>query len=107
MTEAYDKLNRLLGELFQFDRTDLDFGVYRIMNNKREEISDFLDHDLLPQVEKAFAEFRSGEKVELYERKSALETEISTIAEQATVYGGSPERNPRYGEAREELAEVD
>ena len=43
MTEAYDKLKRLLGELFQFDRADLDFGIYRIMNRRREEVSSFLD----------------------------------------------------------------
>jgi len=107
MTQAYDKLKALLEELFQFDREDLDFGIYRIMNQKRDEVSEFLDKDLLPQVEQAFAEFRSGAEGELRERKSALEAEISTIAEQAAVYGGSPENNPRHGEALEELAEVD
>ena len=49
MTEAYNKLKQLLDELFQFDRADLDFGIYRIMNRKREEVSSFLDNDLLPQ----------------------------------------------------------
>jgi adenine-specific DNA-methyltransferase len=32
MTESYNKLKQLLDELFQFDRADLDFGIYRIMN---------------------------------------------------------------------------
>jgi hypothetical protein len=52
--QAYDKLEGLLDELFQFDREDLDFGIYRIMNQKRAEVSKFLDHDLLPQVRQAF-----------------------------------------------------
>ena len=43
MTQAYDRLKALLGELFQFDREDLDFGIYRIMNQKRDEVSKFLD----------------------------------------------------------------
>ena len=107
MTQSYNRLRQLLGELFQFDREALDFGIYRIMNHKRDEILEFLDRDLLPQVEQTFAEFRSGEEEELYERKSALEAEISTISEQAAVYGVSPEKNPRYGEALGELAQVD
>ena len=55
-TQAYDKLRRLLEELFQFDREDLDFGIYRIMNHKRDEVLRFLDHDLLPQVREAFSQ---------------------------------------------------
>ena len=40
----------LLREMFQLDRGDLDFGLYRIMNLKSAEIVSFLDNDLLPQV---------------------------------------------------------
>ena len=45
-----DRLRTLLRELFQLDRGDLDFGLYRIMNLKSTEIASFLDNDLLPQV---------------------------------------------------------
>ena len=37
--------------MFQLDRGDLDFGLYRIMNLKADEITAFLDDDLLPQVQ--------------------------------------------------------
>lgn len=50
MTEAYDKLKRLLDELLRFDRADLDFGIYRIMNRKRKGVSSFLHNYLLTQV---------------------------------------------------------
>lgn len=46
----YDKFRSLLRELFMFDRADLDFGIYRIMNAKRDEIERFLENGLLPQV---------------------------------------------------------
>ena len=36
----------LLRELFQFDCADLDFGIYRIMNHKREAIEKFIDERL-------------------------------------------------------------
>lgn len=53
---AADKLDRLKGllrEMFQLDRGDLDFGIYRVMNLKAAEIAEFLDRDLLPQVKRA------------------------------------------------------
>ena len=50
MSEQYERLVRLLKELFQIDQAELDFGIYRIMNQKADEISRFLDEDLLPQV---------------------------------------------------------
>ena len=38
MEKYQDKFQRLLRELFQFDCADLDFGIYRIMNRKRDVI---------------------------------------------------------------------
>ena len=48
-TEKLDRLKALLREMFQLDRGDLDFGLYRIMNLKTAEVVAFLDRDLLPQ----------------------------------------------------------
>ena len=36
MTEKYERLIKLLKGLFQIDRPDFNFGIYRIMNQKRE-----------------------------------------------------------------------
>ena len=45
-TEYREKFQRLLRELFQFDCADLDFGIYRIMNYKREVIEKFITVNL-------------------------------------------------------------
>lgn len=50
MTPTEQKLRDLLNELFRFDRSDLDFGIYRIMNLKRDQVQHFIDVDLLPQI---------------------------------------------------------
>lgn len=47
MTTPKKKLLALLRTLFQTDRSDLDFGIYRIMNRKRDEIDRFLEEELL------------------------------------------------------------
>ncbi len=40
------KFQALLRELFQFDCADLDFGIYRIMNHKREVVEQFISERL-------------------------------------------------------------
>jgi adenine-specific DNA-methyltransferase len=46
MTRPIEKFQGLLRELFQFDCADLDFGIYRIMNHKRDVIEKFVTQDL-------------------------------------------------------------
>ncbi len=44
--EALEKFTSLLRDLFKFDCSDLDFGIYRIMNYKRDVIEKFISTDL-------------------------------------------------------------
>jgi adenine-specific DNA-methyltransferase len=46
MTSYREKFQQLLRELFQFDCADLDFGIYRIMNHKRDVVEKFITQDL-------------------------------------------------------------
>ena len=66
----FDKLVALLKELFQLDRPDLDFGVYRIMHAKSAEITKFLEQDLLPQVRDVLSQYESTD------RARTLESEV-------------------------------
>ena len=50
------KFQALLRELFQFDCSDLDFGIYRIMNHKREVVDRYIDRELPGAIEKAVGE---------------------------------------------------
>ncbi len=50
------KFQALLRELFQFDCADLDFGIYRIMNHKREVVDRYIDRELPGAIEKAVGE---------------------------------------------------
>lgn len=51
MTEVQQKFIDLLKEMFQFDQADLDFGIYRIMNAKHDEIEKFLEQDLPNEID--------------------------------------------------------
>lgn len=49
----YEKLKKKLGELFQMDQAELDFGIYRIMNHKRDVVEDFIRNGLAETVDEA------------------------------------------------------
>ena len=97
MPTNLEKFRDLLKELFQLDQADLDFGIYRIMNQKRDEIIRFLDKDLLPQVQAAFAEYQSVDK-------SALQLQINEAVQQAESLGADAEQLPKVKALRQKLA---
>lgn len=56
------------------DHAELDFGIYRIMNYKRDEINDFLTNKLLPQVETVLKQNLQTDNKEI---KQKLEEKIA------------------------------
>ena len=39
----FQELVSKLREIFQIDRPDLDFGIYRILNSRQQEINEYLE----------------------------------------------------------------
>ena len=74
MESARDKFQQLLRELFQFDSSDLDFGIYRIMNYKRDVIEKFIREDLPKAIE---SELDQGQLAD----QSYTAKELSTVKE--------------------------
>jgi adenine-specific DNA-methyltransferase len=98
MSESYKKLIKTLQTIFEMDKADLDFGIYRIMNQKRDDINKFLEDDLLPQVKQAFDDYSS-------EGQGDLQQELSTAIEQAKNLGApDPENVPTVLEIKEKMA---
>jgi adenine-specific DNA-methyltransferase len=97
MATSFEKLQALLSELFQLDQADLDFGIYRIMNQKRDEITRFLNKELLPQVRTAFAQYHPADK-------KLLEEKLEEARQAARTAGFEPEQSPKVKEIQEQLA---
>jgi len=79
MTEVQQKFIDLLKEMFQFDQADLDFGIYRIMNEKHDEIEKFLEKDLPAEIDeglKAIKNPTSTEKIKELDEKIKLAIEM-------------------------------
>ena len=100
MSETYKKLIKTLQALFEMDKADLDFSIYRIMNQKRDEISRFLENDLLAQVREAFTDFTDSSLAE-------LKQELQAAIEQARKFGApDPENTEAVREIRQKLASM-
>lgn len=74
-SKQQEKLIELLRELFQLNQPDLDFGLYRIMHAKSQEIEQFLNDDLLKIIGDTFAGNQADKVAQAkadYERKRQL-----------------------------------
>lgn len=67
MTLYEQKFRDILAEILQLDQAELDFGIYRIMNQKRKDIEAFLNNRLVPEVTK------------ILKAQTAAETDISAM----------------------------
>ncbi len=93
---AFEELKAKLKEIFQLDRNDLDFGLYRIMNFKAAEVSNFIDNELLPQV-------KDGLKSYSLNDNKAITEELKKAEEQAKELGMNPEDAPKVKELKAKL----
>lgn len=96
MNERMVRFIELLNQMFELDKSDLDFGIYRILNIRRKEIQKFFTEGLPKQIRETLEPFAQGNKDEL--RK-----QIAEIEQQAAAFGASPENNPKYKELKAQL----
>jgi len=74
---SVDRARGLLKRLFRTENADLDFGIYRIMNFKRDEIERFIDEDLIEVAEAEFKEFARVGAAELERELERRKREIN------------------------------
>lgn len=65
----YDNLQKVLKEIFEMDKADLDFGIYRIMNQKRKQVEQFINETLKNEVDNILSGVEENDK-------NALEQEV-------------------------------
>ena len=83
--------------VLQLDQPDLDFGLYRVMHAKSTEVSQFLDKDLLPQVQAAFGQYKTADKTD------PLEQELSEVIAGVEAAGMDPNDSPTVKNLRARL----
>lgn len=95
MNQHYEAFRKKLQEIFMMDHAELDFGIYRIMNHKRNQINDFLDNQLLPQVEQTLKEYVKTD--------DSLQQELTKAIEGCKNLGIDPDTNPKVQQLRQQI----
>lgn len=95
----FNALKAKLRELFELDKSDLDFGIYRIMAAKNEEVTRFLDTQLRKIVTDTLGQF--GE-IETHNVQHELDQTIQTLKDNQ-VPDEQIENNPKVKDLRQQL----
>lgn len=85
----YKKLQSVLNEIFEIDKADLDFGIYRIMNQKREQVMNFIDKKLPQEIKEILGETQSKDSI-------TLQTELDKMGRALDDAGVVRESAPKY-----------
>lgn len=93
----YNELVKKLKEIFQIDKPELDFGIYRILNMRAKEINDYLDNKLKAKIQAALADAGNA-------NKANLEQQLQAAIKAATDAGFEPEQSPKVQELKKQLA---
>ena len=86
----------LLRDMFQLNQPELDFGLYRIMHARKDDINRFIEQDLPAITRKAFEQFASLDKTQ-------LEQALEQARKAATDAGFDPQQSPRVQELQDQL----
>jgi adenine-specific DNA-methyltransferase len=95
----FQELVAKLREIFQIDRPELDFGIYRILNARAGEINDYLQNRLAEKVQAALS---AGSAASAQQ----LQAELQEAEKNAQALGVSPDASPKVQELRAKLKET-
>ena len=91
------ELIKKLQEIFQIDRADLDFGIYRILNSRSQEIGDYLQNKLPAKIQAAFS--ASGQtQIDGWKR------ELAEAEKTATDLGENPNDSSKVQELENKIS---
>ena len=93
------ELTAKLKEIFQINRADLDFGIYRILNTRSAEIERYLSETLPRAVKQAFGDNQS-------EQVSGWKSELEQAKKQAQELGIDPAQSPKVQELQNKIEQA-
>lgn len=98
--DNYSELKDVLYEIFELKKADLDFGIYRIINQKRKQVNEFIEKQLPNDIKKALSETQSTDKTE-------IENELKTLKKTLEEAGIMAEESPKYKNLKERLQSIE
>ncbi len=94
----YHDLVKKLKEVFQIDKPQLDFGIYRILNSRVDEINDYLENRLSAKVKESLSQANA-------QNLQHIEQALHEATKNAQSLGMNPDDAPKVVELRQQLVE--
>jgi adenine-specific DNA-methyltransferase len=89
MSEKLVRFVDLLKTIFELDKSDLNFGIYRIMNIRKEQIEDFLTKKLPEQIRAILEPVAT-------ENREKIHLKMKELEKQAAQFDADVEKNKQY-----------
>lgn len=105
MNERLDRFTKLLKEIFELDKSDLDFGIYRVMNLRKAQIEQFLTERLPQMVQETLAPFAQGSKEEIRAKMKQIEDSVSEMGMTVDALPDTAQKKQQYLQLQKQLAE--
>jgi adenine-specific DNA-methyltransferase len=100
-----DKLKRftdLLKEMFEIDKADLDFGIYRILKLRKNEIENFIDNDLPYKVKEILSSY-TKDNLEIKNKMKKIEDSCNELGVSIEELPDTSEKKREYMELKKSL----
>ena len=105
MSEKLDRFVKLLKEIFELDKSDLDFGIYRVLNLRKSQIERFLTHSLPQMVKETLEPFAQKSKEEIRAEMYQIEQDAIEMGMTVDTLSNKAQKKERYRELQKQLAE--
>lgn len=105
MNERLDRFTKLLKEIFELDKSDLDFGIYRVMNLRKTKIEQFLTERLPQMVQETLAPFAQGSKEEIRAKMKQIEDNVAEMGMTVDTLPDTAQKKQQYLQLQKQLAE--
>lgn len=104
MNDRQERFIKLLENIFELDKSDLDFGIYRIMNIRRAEIEKFFKEGLPKKINETLAPFAGADSATIRKRMAEIETSLGGVEIIAQMPAAVP-MVAEYNDLKKKLAE--
>ncbi|MBO5272694.1 MAG: site-specific DNA-methyltransferase [Muribaculaceae bacterium] len=95
----------LLESIFEIDKSDLDFGIYRILNVRKKEIENFFKETLPKEITATLAPFAQGNKDEILQQIAKIEAQAQSMGMTIDTLPDNAEAKIKYNEFKSQLAQ--
>ena len=103
--ERLDRFVKLLKEIFELDKSDLDFGIYRVMNLRKAQVETFLAERLPKKLQETLDPFAQNNRDKICAQMTQIEENAAGMGMTVDALSDTAPLKQKYLELTMQLAE--